>query len=83
MGTRRRGGAGGGSEPSERSADCHTAGILAVIAAHLVLALQFGIMRCAGIFYVHWKAEFDASDKETAGAESVLTLAASVSGEWA
>ncbi|XP_038069828.1 monocarboxylate transporter 12-like [Patiria miniata] len=55
-------------------------GIVVVIAAHLKLAFLFGLMRGFGVLYLSWKTEFEASAKETAAVQSLITAVSCFSG---
>ena len=56
-------------------------GIVVVIAAHLSLAVQLGLLRSGGVLYLSWKEEFDTNDKETALVQGIMSCLGCSSGK--
>ncbi|XP_038044489.1 monocarboxylate transporter 12-like [Patiria miniata] len=55
-------------------------GIVVVIAAHLSLVIQYGLLRSGGVMYLSWKEDFDTNDKETAAVQSIISSMSCFSG---
>ncbi|XP_038050839.1 monocarboxylate transporter 12-like [Patiria miniata] len=55
-------------------------GVVVVIAAHMSMAIQVGLLRSWGVVYLSWKEDFETNDKETSAVQSIMSSVMSFSG---